>query len=87
MNFSHFLNAKSQKHELSRVIELNCLGMLCPRPIIETAKAISNIQSGEQIKLNSDDPATWFDLKAWSRMTRNNVAKISEVEFLITKED
>jgi len=59
--------------------------MRCPRPIIESAKLLSSMAIGGAITLLSDDPATWIDLKAWARMTSNEVAQISGSEFLITK--
>lgn len=65
--------------------ELNCLGMRCPLPIIETAKSIRNITAGESIKLLADDPATEIDLRAWARMTGNYVEVVGANEFLVTK--
>ncbi|MBU6243019.1 MAG: sulfurtransferase TusA family protein [Acidobacteria bacterium] len=59
--------------------------MRCPQPIIECAKLLKNIAPGDQIALKSDDPATWADLSAWSRMTGNAVASIGEYNFVITK--
>jgi len=63
-------------------MELNCLGMRCPLPIIHLAKAIKN---SPEIRLFSDDPATLADLSAWARMTGNSYEKINATEFVVKK--
>lgn len=65
--------------------EIDCTGKRCPVPIIEAAKAIKEIKSGETLVLISNDPATKVDLSAWSRMTGNDSHQIGENRFSITK--
>lgn len=65
--------------------ELNCLGMRCPLPIIAVGKEIRSVFAGESIRLLSDDPATELDLRAWARMTGNQIELLGENEFLVTK--
>ena len=67
--------------------EIDCLGMRCPIPIIECAKALAILEIGESLILNSDDPATYPDLKAWSRMTGNDVSTLTLHKFLITRQN
>jgi len=67
------------------MIYIDARGLRCPQPIIELGKRISGLKSGDQITLDSDDPATEPDLKAWSRMTGNSFSKIGSCKFLITK--
>lgn len=67
------------------MIEIDARGLRCPQPIIELGKQISTLNSGEEITLFSDDPATEPDLNAWSRMTGNTFLKIKDEIFLITK--
>ena len=67
------------------MIELNCLGLLCPQPIIELATALRKLEKGDTIILISDDVATGKDLNAWSRMTGNSVQPMSGDRFQITK--
>ena len=66
------------------MLPLNCLGMRCPLPIIESAKALKSLVTGDQISLQSDDPATWVDLSAWARMSGNEVLQLDKTNFLIT---
>ena len=65
--------------------EVNCLGMRCPLPIIAVGKEIKSVVAGELIRLLADDPATELDLRAWARMTGNQVEVKSPNVFLITK--
>jgi len=67
------------------MIHIDARGLRCPQPIIELGKHISGLKSGDQITLDSDDPATEPDLNAWSRMTGNSFSKIDGCQFLITK--
>ena len=67
--------------------EINCLGMRCPIPIIECAKALACLEVGDSLILISDDPATYPDLKAWSRMTGNGVSPLALHKFLITRQN
>jgi len=56
-------------------------GKLCPQPIIDLAVEVSNSNSGEIIQLLSDDPATWADLQAWSRMTGHLSRQVNSATF------
>ena len=49
-------------------VELDCRGMLCPRPIIELAKHLSDVPVGEVIAVVADDAAAAVDVPAWCRM-------------------
>lgn len=47
---------------------LDCRGMLCPRPIIELAKAFPATAVGSLIEVIADDAAAAVDIPAWCRM-------------------
>lgn len=65
--------------------EINCLGLRCPQPIIDIAKAVAAISQDESLILIADDPFTWLDLRAWARMTGNEVNQESETRFIVTR--
>ncbi|MBC8182230.1 sulfurtransferase TusA family protein [candidate division KSB1 bacterium] len=58
---------------MSEKIELNCLGMKCPRPIIEIAKAARKSSPGSILLIQADDLAFESDVIAW---VENAKAKI-----------
>ena len=65
--------------------EINCLGLRCPQPIIDIAREISTTSVGDSLILLADDPATWPDLRAWARMTGNEVCQESKTIFRVTR--
>jgi tRNA 2-thiouridine synthesizing protein A len=50
------------------VLELDCRGLLCPRPVIELARHLSNVAVGEVLAVVAEDPAAAHDIPAWCRM-------------------
>jgi tRNA 2-thiouridine synthesizing protein A len=59
---------------MSADLELDCRGMLCPRPIIELAKVIEDVPVGGVIAVVSDDAAAAVDVPAWCRMRGHEYA-------------
>lgn len=51
-------------------LELDCRGMLCPRPIIELARRIGDVPVGAVVAVASDDAAAAYDVPAWCRMRK-----------------
>lgn len=49
-------------------VVLDALGKLCPIPVIELAKHITDVPVGSLIGVLSDDPAAAQDIPAWCRM-------------------
>jgi tRNA 2-thiouridine synthesizing protein A len=47
---------------------LDCRGRRCPLPILELARHIGDVEVGELITVEADDPAARPDTKAWCRM-------------------
>lgn len=50
------------------MIELDCRGLPCPRPIIELAKALPGVAVGDLLAVVADDPAAQHDVPAWCRL-------------------
>lgn len=49
-------------------LELDCRGMVCPRPIIELGRRIGDVPEGGLVAVVADDPAAAVDVAAWCRM-------------------
>jgi tRNA 2-thiouridine synthesizing protein A len=49
-------------------LELDCRGMVCPRPVIELARRIGEVEVGGVVAVVSDDAAAAYDVPAWCRM-------------------
>ncbi len=49
--------------------KLDCFGLLCPMPIIQTAKKIKELRVGEVLEVISTDQGIEGDMPAWCKMT------------------
>ena len=65
-------------------MELDCLGLRCPIPIIKLARALKEVN---EVVLLSDDPATEPDLVAWSRMTGNSFEVLATATYLVKRNE
>ncbi len=48
---------------------LDCFGLLCPMPVIQTAKAVRGLKVGQVLEVVATDPGVVEDLPAWCRST------------------
>ncbi|MDH2416784.1 sulfurtransferase TusA family protein [Nocardioides sp. CER19] len=53
---------------------LDCRGMPCPRPIIELARHLTDVEPGAVLGVASDDPAARHDVPAWCRLRQQEYA-------------
>jgi tRNA 2-thiouridine synthesizing protein A len=58
---------------------LDTKGMLCPKPVIETSKAIKQLATGQILEVLATDPASNPDLEAWAKMTGNKLLSSEEL--------
>lgn len=61
--------------QLKPDLTLNCLGMLCPMPIIKMSIKIKQLSPGQIIELLADDEAAKTDIPAWCLGTGNRFLK------------
>jgi tRNA 2-thiouridine synthesizing protein A len=59
--------------------QLDCLGMLCPVPVIKTGQAFRRIPVGHELRVLADDPGVELDLKDWAAANRQELLAM-EVE-------
>ena len=55
-------------------LELDCRGMLCPRPVIELARHLDDVPVGAVLAVVADDAAAAHDIPAWCRMREQEFA-------------
>lgn len=66
-------------------LSLNCLGLRCPRPIIEIGRRIGEIDVGQDVELLADDPAAAPDLAAWCRMRGQTLVEATPPRFIVRR--
>jgi TusA-related sulfurtransferase len=57
---------------------LDCYGLLCPVPIIQTAKKIKEMKVGEVLEVISTDEGIKKDMPAWCRMSGQEYLGVEE---------
>lgn len=50
-------------------VQLDCFGLLCPMPIIQTAKKMKELAVGQVLEVISTDEGIAGDMPAWCQMT------------------
>ena len=58
--------------------EIDTRGLNCPLPILKAKKALSEIQSGEVLKVLATDAGSVRDFQAFARQTGNELVEQSQ---------
>ena len=64
--------------QITRMLDLK--GLSCPLPIVKTAQAIRELQSGDLIEALATDPGSVPDFQAWCSTTGNELVELSEAD-------
>ena len=64
--------------QITRTLDLK--GLSCPLPIVKTAQAIRELQSGDLIEALATDPGSVPDFEAWCTTTGNELVEQSEAD-------
>ncbi|MEY3944101.1 MAG: Sulfurtransferase TusA [Pseudomonadota bacterium] len=60
--------------------EIDTSGLNCPLPILRAKKALSEMQSGQVLKVIATDPGAWRDFEAFARQTGNTLLQQEKTE-------
>ncbi len=52
---------------------LDCLGLLCPVPVIKTGRAMRQVPMGSTLVVVADDPGAELDLQDWCAANRHEL--------------
>jgi tRNA 2-thiouridine synthesizing protein A len=66
-------------------LRLDCTGQLCPRPVLELARRIHDIDVGDTVVVLSDDPAAASDIPAWCRLRGHEFVRATGTEYEIRR--
>ncbi len=68
---------------------LDCIGLFCPQPLLQTKEQIDSIEVGEILEVLSDDPAAEEDLKRFAKRTGHEIISLKKkgdtLRFLIKR--
>jgi tRNA 2-thiouridine synthesizing protein A len=60
--------------------ELDVKGLSCPLPILRTKKALSEMLSGQVLRVLATDPSAVKDFQAFARQTGNQLLESAEAD-------
>lgn len=64
--------------------DIDTRGLNCPLPILRTKKALSDMQSGDVLRVQATDPGSVKDFQAFAKQTGNELLSHSESEHVYT---
>ena len=64
--------------EIDATETLDASGLLCPMPVVKTAKAMKALAAGEVLKLIATDRGSIADIPAWAESTGNELLEWHE---------
>ena len=53
--------------------KLDTSGLLCPMPIVKTAKFIKTMEIGQTVEMISTDAGSMPDMRAWANQTKHEL--------------
>jgi tRNA 2-thiouridine synthesizing protein A len=59
-------------------VTLDCVGLYCPMPIIQTKAKMAELEVGEVLEVVADDKGIEADMPAWCRSTGNEFLGLEE---------
>jgi tRNA 2-thiouridine synthesizing protein A len=60
--------------------ELDARGLNCPLPILKTKKALTDLQSGQVLKVLATDPGSVKDFQTFSKQTGHELVSHDEAD-------
>ena len=64
--------------------EIDARGLNCPLPILRTKKGLTDMQSGQVLRVLATDPGSIKDFQAFARQTGNELLSHDESEQVFT---
>ena len=60
------------------------MGLFCPMPIAKTKEEIENLEIGQILKVEADDPAAEEDISRWAKRVGHEVLSMERSGNIIT---
>ncbi len=57
---------------------LDCVGLYCPMPIVETARKIKKLKTGQVLEILADDEGIKQDMPNWCKQTGHEFLGLEE---------
>lgn len=60
--------------------ELDALGLLCPLPVLKARKRLQDLQKGQILRVEADDPAALIDIPHFCVEAGHTLVEHSEID-------
>lgn len=57
---------------------LDCVGLLCPQPLLQTREAMDGLTAGQVLEVLADDPAAEEDLRRFAKRAGHEVVLVED---------
>lgn len=74
----------SMEPDITPDAELDCVGLYCPMPIFMTKEKMDEIDNGQVLKVEADDPAAEEDIKRWAKRTGQEILRFYKDGSMLT---
>jgi tRNA 2-thiouridine synthesizing protein A len=64
--------------------DLDCIGMICPLPVLRTKKALADMQTGQILRVKATDRGAEHDIPMFAKQTGNELIGVEVDEDLYT---
>lgn len=64
--------------EIKPDLTLDCKGMNCPMPVINTKKTVDKMVAGQILRMEATDKGSWNDIQAWAKRTGNEIVEMKQ---------
>jgi tRNA 2-thiouridine synthesizing protein A len=61
-------------------VTIDCIGLYCPMPIVNTSKQIKQMKSGQVLEVVADDAGIKQDMPNWAKLTGNEYLGLEETD-------
>jgi tRNA 2-thiouridine synthesizing protein A len=70
--------------DIAHDAELDCVGLFCPMPIARTKEEIENLDVGQTLRVEADDPAAEEDISRWAKRAGHEILRLEKSGNIIT---
>ena len=63
---------------------IDAIGLQCPMPIAKISSGIKKLNSGQTVEIKADDPAFEEDVRAFCRVSGNELESLVEADGVFT---
>jgi tRNA 2-thiouridine synthesizing protein A len=63
---------------------LDCLGLLCPLPVIRLGRAMRQLEAGAVVVVEADDPGVERDIPDWCEANRQQLLSLTRSRSVFT---